>query len=297
MAVVAIPVHAFTQEPPDEMQLAKGIAETLPAWMRVEDLEITASATSGDAVNPLIRNRMIASVSNREPLYRQTFLPDHLEEFAPADYELIEVITKADTEVSLYGISHSYISMGAFRTEFEFENMNAINILGRPKDFFDPAALVVGSKEAARFQAEVQVRADDEEARLEELLAALSDRLPGVWKGEYLCGQGSTGLTVTINDIATLDGISGVFHFYGIERNANDVPDGKYEIAISYDDAENILVARPRAWIEKPSGYQMVGFTTRLSADEMEGSVNYGGCGSLRLVRSQTENASLAVLR
>lgn len=286
MTLAVSPCLLFAQEPPNEKQLAEGIAEKLPAWMGVDRVEITASANSGDTVSPLIRNRLIALVSNREDLYQQVYLPEALREFAPEDHELIRVMTEANTSVSLYGISQSYLSMGSFRTDFEFENIRSINDLGKPKDFFKPSALVIGSEEQVRFYADIQERADKEEARLEDLRTILSEQLPGEWKGEYVCGQGTTGLTVTIKEFANLDEILGVFHFYGIERSASDVPDGKYEIIMSYDDTKDIIVAQPRAWIDQPFGYNMVGFSARLSENEIQGTIDSWGCGSLKLNQS-----------
>lgn len=82
----------------------------------------------------------------------------------------------------------------------------------------------------------------------------------GTWEGEYHCAQGKTGLTLTIEAIAT-DEAEGVFRFYEVEDSTTEIPDGSFLVAGSYTDRELLLTADDESdWIERPEGYVTVDF-------------------------------------
>jgi hypothetical protein len=93
----------------------------------------------------------------------------------------------------------------------------------------------------------------------------------GEWKGAYDCGQGMTGLTLTMADGGG-DGDGGdssveaTFAFYEVPENPG-VPSGSYRLEGSYADGG--LALEGVEWIEQPDGYVMVGmesdFVTRPS--------------------------------
>jgi hypothetical protein len=106
----------------------------------------------------------------------------------------------------------------------------------------------------------------------------------GRWKGTYTCGQGLTGFNLDISD----EGggvVSAVFSFGPIESNPG-VPNGSYSMT-GRRDARSLTLT-PRAWIEKPSGYVMVGLVADLPGEDpdvLSGTVTNPACTTFRVTR------------
>ena len=105
----------------------------------------------------------------------------------------------------------------------------------------------------------------------------------GTWTGGYDCGQGLTGLTLTIDDVGD-NKVEAVFEFYEVPENPG-VPSGSYRLEGAYDD--HGLVMEGVEWIERPAGYLMVGlesdFITR--PDYFAGVVTDRSCTAFLLER------------
>ncbi len=94
----------------------------------------------------------------------------------------------------------------------------------------------------------------------------------GAWQGSYVCLQGRTGLTLTI-DRQTNETFSGYFHFYPLRRNPA-AKEGCYSVE-GRRTADNRVVITTGSWITRPPGYVMVGLdglVTR-SGKSMAGNV------------------------
>jgi hypothetical protein len=77
----------------------------------------------------------------------------------------------------------------------------------------------------------------------------------GTWEGGYDCGQGLTGLELTIDD--TGEGqVEATFEFFEVPENPG-VPSGSYRLEGSY--ADHGLTMEGVEWIDQPEGYVMVG--------------------------------------
>ncbi|UJW85720.1 hypothetical protein [Devosia sp. SL43] len=102
-----------------------------------------------------------------------------------------------------------------------------------------------------------------------------NDVLSGEWVGSYVCYQGLTALTLTIEP----DGQqwSGVFAF-GPDKDNKTVPRGAYELVITENDGQ--LHMEPGAWIEQPEGYVTVALDGAVSEDMrmLAGVVDFDGC-------------------
>jgi hypothetical protein len=111
------------------------------------------------------------------------------------------------------------------------------------------------------------------------------DRLIGVWKGRYRCGQGLTGVTVTLHDKAA-DGPSGIFEFYPIPENP-DIPSGSYTVHAAYDPATGALRLEPLRWISMPPGYELAAFdgVVESRGAEYRGRVEHPACADFSLTR------------
>ena len=106
----------------------------------------------------------------------------------------------------------------------------------------------------------------------------------GTWKGGYDCGQGLTGLTLTVLDTGD-DNVEATFAFYEIPENPG-VPSGSYRLEGGY--ADHGLTLDGVEWIEQPDGYVMVGlesdFITRPS--HFAGKVLDPSCTAFLLEKS-----------
>lgn len=75
----------------------------------------------------------------------------------------------------------------------------------------------------------------------------------GKWIGDYTCGQGTTGATLSVEKIKG-DQFEGLFSFYPTSKNPY-VPEGSYRVFGEYDaDTQRILI-NPGKWIKQPKGF------------------------------------------
>jgi hypothetical protein len=92
--------------------------------------------------------------------------------------------------------------------------------------------------------------------------------LEGVWEGEYTCGQGNTGLRLTIKapDGRTLPA---VFEFFPLPDNPSAAK-GSFTM-LGGVNAAGKLVFKQQGWIDQPAGYVMVDLQV---TSPIEGSVD-----------------------
>ena len=106
----------------------------------------------------------------------------------------------------------------------------------------------------------------------------------GRWKGTYTCGQGLTGFDLDIADEGG-GAVSAVFRFGPVESNPG-VPNGSYSMTGRLEPRS--LTLTPKAWIERPSGYVMVGLVAELPGadpDVLAGTVTNAACTTFRVSR------------
>ncbi|MCP4563096.1 MAG: hypothetical protein GY873_33180 [Bosea sp.] len=116
--------------------------------------------------------------------------------------------------------------------------------------------------------------------------------LIGNWQGTYVCAQGKTGLTLTID---RQDGsrFSGVFQFYPLRENIT-VPEGCFTVSgrIRGGGALDITGSK---WIKRPAGYITVDLHGRVGQGgaDLSGTVETPGygklCSTFELMRSTTK--------
>lgn len=104
----------------------------------------------------------------------------------------------------------------------------------------------------------------------------------GVWVGQYVCGQGTTALTLSIAAARP----RALFHFYPAPSN-NTVPEGCFEMESSYDVDTGRIALTAGAWISRPDGYVTVDLEGQVSADggTMTGKVIGPYCQTFALRR------------
>ena len=89
--------------------------------------------------------------------------------------------------------------------------------------------------------------------------------LSGEWIGTYTCGQGLTGLTLTMTGHAS-GAVDAIFSFYPIPENPS-IPSGSSTKRGVYLIGGGLNL-ESGAWIDQPLGYQMVDMIGIVSPDK-----------------------------
>ena len=134
-------------------------------------------------------------------------------------------------------------------------------------------------------------------------------RLPGqsrprttaaaLWHGNYTCGQGSTGLTLTIDPVHAEDrpsnAVRGLFEFYALQSNAG-VPDGCFEMSGTVDPATTQVELTATRWLLHPPGYVTVNLSGHISHGQtMTGAVVGPSCTQFALRRIAPPRAAVTI--
>lgn len=106
-----------------------------------------------------------------------------------------------------------------------------------------------------------------------------------VWEGRYLCAQGSTALTLTVQPIGG-DAVRATFAF-GPTPETPDVPRGSYTMLGTLSAGSRTVHLVPERWVAQPPGYVMVGMTGTFDVARgvMQGSIDHPSCGPFQLRR------------
>ncbi len=111
-----------------------------------------------------------------------------------------------------------------------------------------------------------------------------------LWRGRYLCLQGPTSLTLTL-DLTGGGAASAVFDFGPLPENPA-IPSGRYLVqgsAIQRPDGGLDVLLAPDRWIDQPTGYAMVGLTATIdpAARTLRGRIDQETCAGVELLRLQ----------
>jgi tetratricopeptide (TPR) repeat protein len=150
------------------------------------------------------------------------------------------------------------------------------------------------------------------------LAAETEPPIEGVWQGRYICGQGPTGVTLTIRTLPQWPGlqvyihhwlmslirvpnlepsqakpkrseIAALFQFYPL-AGAKAAPSGSFELDGTFDPALGLVDLYPSKWIEQPPGYSLIGFRAVVEDGKtLRGAINEPGCGMIILGRGTGE--------
>ena len=112
----------------------------------------------------------------------------------------------------------------------------------------------------------------------------------GLWRGSYVCAQGETGVELTFTEAGHPGYVRGTFKFFNLPGQRNVRP-GEYSVTGLYDESDRSLHIEPVAWIVKPPGYMMVGFSAELdaSAHTLTGRIDDKNCSTISVERAATE--------
>lgn len=135
-AVIGLNGPVLAQQAPGPEDLKASLVLDLPAYWRVDMVEIQASVNDGDEISPQFRQRFTADVASREDLY---LLVDEVEAF-----NVVAAVTPARMSYRLYGIGFSKLEKGRWSTRLEMEN--SLRALGQPQSMFDGPVLVAGGE-------------------------------------------------------------------------------------------------------------------------------------------------------
>lgn len=111
-----------------------------------------------------------------------------------------------------------------------------------------------------------------------------------LWQGRYICAQGPTGLTLTL-DLPADGRVSAVFDFGAVPENPT-VPTGRYLVVgtvLHRGDGGLDLALVPDRWIAQPPGYEMVGLVAAIDPGGrvLRGRIDHPSCTGVELFRVQ----------
>lgn len=115
----------------------------------------------------------------------------------------------------------------------------------------------------------------------------------GPWVGTYTCGQGLTGISLTITE-AHEGRAEALFHFYAVPENPG-VPTGCFLQSGTYNAETRRVTLRGGRWLLQPPDYVTVGFSGQLdwAGRRLTGKViGPRGCTTFRMER-RAESASV----
>ena len=99
---------------------------------------------------------------------------------------------------------------------------------------------------------------------------------PGqTWLGEYTCRQGLTELRLRVQSVRGGE-VDALFEF----RHQPTSVEGKFELTGLFDTDSRRAVLAPRAWVQQPANYIMVGMDGRVADDgrTFSGRISTEGC-------------------
>lgn len=106
----------------------------------------------------------------------------------------------------------------------------------------------------------------------------------GQWRGTYVCGQGETGLTLTIS-FAGFNKVNAVFAFYPVRGNPDVATGTSVKVGV-YTDGH--LTLQHDRWIKRPDGYGAVDLSADIAAASprtMTGKILSSSCKTLTLTK------------
>ena len=108
------------------------------------------------------------------------------------------------------------------------------------------------------------------------------------WTGRYTCGQGLTGVVLTIDAQRSGEAIA-TFEFGPLPENPR-VPTGSYKLTghlrLAKDGTLELELV-PDQWLDQPSGYVMVGVTAVSDRRHrmLSGTMDISNCGAIDVKR------------
>jgi hypothetical protein len=120
-----------------------------------------------------------------------------------------------------------------------------------------------------------------------------SQSVTGTWNGTYVCGQGETGLTVTIAG-GPSGQINAVIKFFPISTTKIQISPGSYS-ATGVIESNGRFTLKPVAWINQPGNLAMLSYVGKLNEDStvFEGIVPQCGFGKkFRTTKSSSNEAA-----
>ena len=111
---------------------------------------------------------------------------------------------------------------------------------------------------------------------------------PVAWTGMYVCAQGATAVTLTVQPTGQGNGADALFHFKA-DRSNPGVPEGCFAMSGTYDSRHLRLHATD--WIVRPPGYLTVDVSADVGPDgqSASGAVTGPGCTRLPLRRAKRD--------
>jgi tetratricopeptide (TPR) repeat protein len=206
---------------------------------------------------------------------------------AIADYDKVIQLRSNDKD-SIWSFL-AYVARGdVYRTKSDYDR--AIASYNKAIELSPKAAKTYGHRGDAYFAKDDHDRAIANYHKAIQLNpkyfgSANTQSIQGIWKGNYVCAQGLTGLTLLIEGDEPSQ-LTARFMFYAVPENPG-VPSGELGMIGKFDPSVRRLDLRPEKWIRRPSGYATVGLSGTIDpkAQTFTGRLPVTGCQTFELSR------------
>jgi len=275
---VLLPLFSCTlfQNKPSSDNIAAALVDKISSYTEIAGIDIKATEDTGTKVEPKYEMRFVAKIKLLSSTYEKV---GHIG--GNVDSDVLRELFAQGAAFEVFGKATSILKKEEWVTKID-ELESSVNNLGQLSNNFK-RPVIEGSKEhesaMAKYsewqkaEAEAQAKAEKEKA---EKIESYAKAFSGKWKGTYICGQGTTGLTLDVS--ATLTSLSAIFNFYPVAENSS-AKSGSYSLVGQFN-LDGTFELKPSKWIERPSGYAMVGMAGNINDNhnELLGSITSNSC-------------------
>ena len=272
---------AYFSNKPSADNISKALIKKLPGYTEIVGIDIKATEEVGSKVEPKYEMRFVGKIKLLQSTYEKI---GHIG--GNVDSDVLRELIPQGTIFEVFGKATSILRKEEWATEInemEFSIENFGQIVGkfsRPviEDSPEHKDAITRYSEWEKAKEAALAKARKEEA---ERITNYAKAFSGKWKGTYICGQGSTGLTLEITPTST--SIGAVFNFYPIPQNPN-AKSGSFSL-IGKFAIDGSFKLKPNRWIKRPTGYIMVGMAGKINLErkELVGSITSEGCSNFYL--------------
>jgi hypothetical protein len=272
---------SYFSNKPSEENIAKALIDKLPVYTEIVSIDIKVMEEVGSKVDPKYEMRFVGKIKLLKSTYEKI---GHID--GNVDSDVLRELIKKGTTFELFGKATSILRKEQWVTkinkmEFSIENFGQIiGKFSRPviEDSPEHKEAIARYSEWVKAKESALAKAKKEEAEKVEKYAKV---FSGKWKGSYICGQGSSGLTLEITPAST--SLGAVFNFYPIPQNTK-AKSGSFSL-IGQFTMDGSFKLKPNRWIERPAGYRMVGMAGNINIEKkvLVGSITERGCSNFQL--------------
>ncbi len=264
-----------SNDEPSEKNIITALKFKLPHYIQVNDLQIDVSENIGSKVEPIVKSRFKGKLQLIEDLYET--------EKVILNKTVLRKVSDKKSKHDLFGISRSTYKMDKWSVNFEKLEMLP-QPSGKPLANYSKDTFVIsGSMEENALIDQKKKKDNDEKKLVSKNIKLIS----GHWSGEYICGQGATGITLDVSSVSKTLAVT--LKFFPIKSNPK-VKKGSYTLSGVIKSNKSFKLT-PKSWIDSSSGYSMVSLSGLIDDEgkKITGNLSSAGCSTFEMKKISNE--------